>query len=525
MEALTGLDAAFLYLETPNAPMHVGGIVFVDGGETGFDFAQYRSLIESRMHLSRVFRRRLVELPLSVGRPFWVEDPNFDLDSHLQHAALPAPGGWEQLRALAEHVFRLPLDLRRPLWSMTFVEGLDGIGRLPPGSFAIIHKIHHAAVDGMGAMDLWSALWDPTPAIRDVPKARRWRPDPLPGPVSLLRHTATQLLGSPASLVQAGSALLKGGLSMGRQLAGRHRVSVTAPFSAPNTRFNVPITPKRVFDALFVSLDSVKAIKNAVPGSTVNDAVLAICAGALRDYLAERAQLPKRSLVAMSPISVRGDSGGDGNEVSAMLVPLATDVADPLSRLRAIHDAAAGSKTLAGALGANTLMDAMQVVPFSMGAAAARLYTRMDLARYHRPPFNLIITNVPGPRVPLYLGGRRMHGACGMAPVVDGLGLIIVVTSYLDELVISVTSCPDVLPDIAEFIAHLRQSFDRLLDAADSGMARKASNAPAPRKRRAAAKRTAKKPRTKKRPGTTKAGKKAGSKTRRSKPVDITPAD
>ncbi len=463
MEALTGLDAAFVYLETPNAPMHVGGMVFVDGGPDGFDMQHYRKLIRSRLHLSRVFRRRLVSLPYSLGRPFWVEDPHFDLDAHLQHTALPKPGDWATLRKLAERVFRVPLDLRRPLWSMTFVEGLDGIGRLPKGAFAIIHKIHHAAVDGMGAVDLWSALWDLEPEPKRRPRPRRWRPDPLPGHLDMARATAGQLLASPGQFVHAGTALLRGGVNIGRALAGRHRVEVPTPFRAPDTRFNQPITAKRVFDAKFVRLDDVRSIRTAVDGATVNDAVLAICAGALRRYLEAHDELPSASLVAMSPISVRGDKGGDGNEVSAMLVSLATDIADPLARLRAIHESATNSKAMASAVGARTLMDTVQVVPFSLGSTAARLYTRMDLARFHRPPFNLIITNVPGPRVPLYLGGQRMYGSCGTAPVVDGLGLIIVVTSYLDELTISVTACRDTLPDIERFVACLDDSFDELL--------------------------------------------------------------
>ncbi len=487
METLTGIDATFLSLETRNSPMHVGGVVFVDGSSGGLDFDHYRALIKSRLHLSRIFRRRLVEVPMQLGRPVWVEDPHFDLDAHVQHAALPRPGRWPQLRKLAEHIFRLPLDLRMPLWSLTFVEGLGDIDGVPPGSFAVIHKIHHAAVDGMGAMDLWNALWDPTPVIRTIPPKRDWRPEALPTAVSLLARTARGMLASPAEMAQAGTALVKGGINMGRELATHHQVRVASPFSAPHTRFNDPITSRRVFDGVFLDLGAIKSVKDAIDGATVNDVVLAVCAGALRRYLSEMEELPDKPLVAMAPISVRGDSGGIGNKVSAMLVPLATNVDDPLARLKSIHDSAANSKEMAGAIGAGTLMDTAQVVPFSLGTAAARLYCRMDLARFHRPPFNLVITNVPGPRQPLYLGGNQLLASFGMAPVFDGLGMIIVITSYMNTLAISVTACRDVLPDVDVFVSYLVESFDELKDAVAAAPVRKSRRKASGKKKRSAA--------------------------------------
>ncbi|MGB5544417.1 MAG: wax ester/triacylglycerol synthase domain-containing protein, partial [Gammaproteobacteria bacterium] len=213
MEQLESLDSAFIYLETRNAPMHIGSVQLYEGVEPTFNFDRYRELIRSRLPLSPVFRRRAVRVPMNLGRPYWVEDPLFDLDLHLEHVSVPRPGGWKELRALAQDRFSTALDPGRPLWSMTFVEGLDGISNLPPGSFAVISKVHHAAADGMGGVDLFSALWDPTPEGRSKIPKDKWKPEKLPRRAGLLGRTFSHLVGQPAALARAGTALLKGSVS------------------------------------------------------------------------------------------------------------------------------------------------------------------------------------------------------------------------------------------------------------------------------------------------------------------------
>ncbi|MGD8977280.1 MAG: wax ester/triacylglycerol synthase family O-acyltransferase [Gammaproteobacteria bacterium] len=465
MEQLESLDSAFIYLETRNAPMHIGSVQIYEGTEARFDFARYRELVRSRLPLSPVFRRRAVRVPMNLGRPYWVEDPNFDLDLHLEHVSLPRPGGWKELRALAQDRFSSPLDPHRPLWSMTFVEGLDGISGLPPGSFAVISKIHHAAADGMGGVDLFSALWDPTPVGRSRLPRDRWKPEPLPHRTGLLGRTVSHLVGQPAALARAAGALVRGSIGIGRELLTGDKQSPRLLFKAPRTRFNDTIETQRSFGGITLPLAGIKVIKDRVEGATVNDVVLAVCSGALRAYLQDKDELPEEPLVAMAPISVREEMDRGSNRVSAMLVNLATDVRNPKRRFRSIMQSTQDSKAYTKAIGAATLTDSTQVVPFSLATAASRLYSRMHVATYHRPPFNLIITNVPGPRMTLYLGGAKMSNVFGMAPVLDGLGMIMVVVSYAEHLTISVNASRHQLPDPDLLLRHLLSAYDEIEQA------------------------------------------------------------
>jgi WS/DGAT/MGAT family acyltransferase len=462
MQVLDSLDSAFLYLETPRSPMHIGSVQIYEGTGEAFAFDRYRSLVRSRLHTSPLFRRRAVHVPLNLGRPYWVEDPKFDLDAHLQHVRLPGAAGWRQLRDLAELQFATPLDPDRPLWSLTFVEGLDGIPELPEGSFALITKIHHAAADGMGSVDLFSALWDTSPEGRVVQAPGRWEPEHLPSRMGLLGRTVAHLVTQPAAIARTATAVVRGGWGLGREIFSGEHHSQRLLFSAPKTCFNEPIVVQRSFGGVSFPLNGIKAIKNRVRGTTVNDVVLAICAGALRRYLQAGDELPDKPLVAMAPISVRDEVDTGLNRVSAMLVDLATCESDALRRLAAIHESTRESKSYAKAIGAGTLTDSTRVVPFSLASAGARLYSRMRIAHYHRPPFNLVITNVPGPRNELYLGGARLLNIFGMAPVIDGLGLIIVVTSYAGHLTISANAARNLLPDMDNLLTGLRSSYREL---------------------------------------------------------------
>ena len=466
MEQLSSLDAAFFYLETRNAPMHIGSVAIYEGPEPRFRFERYREHVASRLHLSPLFRRRAVKVPLGLGRPYWIDDPDFDLDAHIDYVSLPAPSGWRQLRELAEDRFSTPMDLSRPLWAMTFVDGLEGIPELPPGSFAVITRVHHAAADGMGSLDMAAALWDATPEPRVVGPAPAYEPEHVPGAVPLVSRSLWHLTRQPAAIARTAAGLLKGGYGMGKEwLAGGHH-SPQLLFTAPKTRFNQPVQRRRSFGGVTIPLRDIAEIRKAVKGSTVNDVVLAICAGALRDYLNAGDELPHQSLVAMAPISIRSQLETGQNRVSAMLVKLATDEPEPLLRLRRVHRNAEDSKAYTEAVGANRLTDATEVVPYSLAAAASRLYSGMQFARFHRPPFNLVITNVPGPRVPLYFGGARLFNLFGMAPVIDGLGLLIVVTSYLEHLNISVTASRNLLPNPDPLLGALRGSYRSLQTSA-----------------------------------------------------------
>ena len=477
IQQLSGLDASFLNLETDNAPMHIGGVSILTGG--GLDLDLLRRWVASRIHVSRSFRRCLAEVPLGLGKPYWVDDADFDITRHIERTQLPEPGGWKELTALAAWEFAEPLPRDRPLWHFLLVEGVDGIDGIPAGSQALISRVHHAAIDGVSGAEIVGALFDVSPEVRELPELPPSSAETgvRPGRLDLLRRAGANLGKTPGVVTEvvkeAAAALVRGGKAW--------REGISPPpmlLSAPRTPFNKTIGKKRVWSSALLSLERIKAIKTDAD-ATVNDVVLAICSGALRRELEAREALPEESLVAMVPISVRakdepGAASGavpgralpgravPGNQVSAMLVALATDEADPAGRLRRIRDEARRSKLYHQAIGARTLTDSAELLPFGISGVATRLYTRWHLAERHDPLFNLVITNVPGPRMPLYVAGARLVAHMGMAPIFDGIGLILPIFSYADKLAISVFSCPEILPDVERFRDFLNASLDEL---------------------------------------------------------------
>jgi len=487
MEQLSGLDAAFVYMDARNAPMHVGGLHVYQPSSGRFGFEQFKAHMAACIDSSPIFRRRLMQVPLRLGRPFWIEDQHFELDLHLQHSALPPPADWDRLRELAARMFSRPLDPDRPLWHLTFVSGLDASKRFPPGSFAVISRVHHAAADGLGTLDMFNAIWSAAPRRLKRPRAamKQQVAETVPGPMSLLRRSFSGALRQPGETLGWAAGLLRGALGAGREvIAGDHHAPPML-FQAPRSPFNVAISSRREFDAATLPLEAIRTVRAAVPGATVNDVVLAVCSGGLRRYLQAYGNLPDKDLVAMAPISIRHKVHSGGNRVSAMLIPLEVRAADPLKRLARIHEHAVDSKAYTDAIGAATLSDTSRFVPYSLATAAAGLYSGLHLSRYHRPPFNLVITNVPGPREPLYLGTAKLLEGYGTAPVLDGLGLILVVTSYMDTLSISATAAHEAVPDLGRLIEGIRDSFTELHDAVPG---RKA-----PRSRQSAAQRLNKK--------------------------------
>ncbi len=465
MQQLTGLDSAFLYLETPNAPMQIGGLSIVEAetprGPLTLD--RVRDLLASRLHLSRTFTQRLVEVPFKLGRPYWVRDEEFDIERHVLRTQLPEPGGWRELRALMAWEFSQPMDRDKPLWEVLFVEGLTSVDGVPPGSIALISKIHHAAIDGVSGSEIMSALYDPTPEPRAVDAAVPEPPADAPTRAGLLKKSGRNLLRVPKALSSTVGETVRGVAKSGAVWGLKRVKPPPLPFTAPRSRLNVAVSRERTWSAALLSLERIKKIRYSVE-ATVNDVVLAVCAGALRRYLREKDDLPSKPLVAMVPISVRTEDqrGTMGNQVSAMLVSLATDVEDPLERLRLIHQGATGSKIHHQAIGARTLSDISQFIPFGLAGVGARLYTRAHLAERHRPIFNLVITNVPGPQVPLYVAGAKLLAHIGAAPLFDGMGLILPIFSYAGQLAVGATSCREVMPDVDVFTSYLEDALDEL---------------------------------------------------------------
>ena len=466
MHMLSALDATFIYLESEHSPMAIGGVYVIDANDApdGFSYDSWYSLVKSRLKCSKVFRERLVEVPLDLSFPYWIRDPGFELDTHLPRMRLPEPGGMAELMKMAADTWSSVLDRERPLWEMTFVEGLNTVPGISRDSFALITKVHHAAVDGKASTEMMSALLDTTAEMREIEGEDDWEPEELPSTLSVITHSWSRAghkaldLAGFIGKVAVGTAHLYSDKKL-RKLDSPPRL-----LTAPSSIFNQPIASPRTFWGKNFDFDRIRAIRKAVPGATINDVVLAVCAGGLRSYLLGKKVLPPKPLVAMAPISVRKeeDREGSGNQVSAMLVSLATDLDDPLDRLLDIRSSTQSSKIHAGALPANQITE---FLPSETLAAAARVYTRTRLGGRHRPFFNVTITNVPGPPVPLYVAGARIHSAFGMAPILDGLGLILVIFSYHGRISIGISSCQQIVPDPDCMVDCISRSLDELENA------------------------------------------------------------
>jgi WS/DGAT/MGAT family acyltransferase len=465
MEELSGLDASFLYLETPKMPMHIGGVSIIEGS---LQFDDFRQFVQDRLHNVDKLRQKLVMVPMSLDRPYWVDDPDFDLSQHLHRTALPRPGGWKELRYLASRMFTQQLDRERPLWEFIFVEGLDSIPQVPKGSVALISKVHHAGFDGKSGADLMTMLYDVSPKPQPVTPPPPKVIEEIPGPVGLMAKSAYHFLTRPGKLPgllwDTGKSTLKAGY-----LTRSEGVTLpTMPFSAPKTRFNDTVEAGRVWNSAILDINRVKTLRKVVKGSTLNDVILAICAGALRRYLLEKNELPDKPLVAMVPVSTRTaeEKNAMGNQVSAMYVQLATDLEDPIKRLEKIHHNTVVGKLYQEAIDAKSLMGYAELIPFGLAGVAARFYTRASIAKRHNPFFNVVITNVPGPQIPLYLAGHKLIVTMGTAPIFDGMGLIMPICSYNGTISISPTSAANLMPDLDDFTRYIRESANELEEAA-----------------------------------------------------------
>ncbi|MGI9600410.1 MAG: WS/DGAT/MGAT family O-acyltransferase [Acidimicrobiales bacterium] len=475
MEQLTGLDAGFLSLEGGGMLGHVSGVVVVDPStaDPPLDFDRWHDEIESRLHLVPPFRQRLVEVPLGLDFPYWIEDPDFDLQYHLRHIALPAPGDREMLADQVARIHSRPLDRSRPLWEMYLIEGLAD------GRAAVMTKFHHAAIDGVSGAEILASLVDlePNPGP-PPPPIKPWRPEPEPDPTRLLAKGALSLMTQPARAVRFGyrtvralpglGALVGPGLATVMKSPSRAPEFLRRPEAlAPRTPFNHSIGGHRRLAFAQVSLDQVKQVKQQ-HGVTVNDVVMAMSAGAIRSWLEEFHALPERSLVAMVPISVRTEDNRHeiGNHVSSLVCTLATDVDDPVERLHAIHDAMSGVKEQHDALPADILSDASTFATPAIAGLANRLVARTRLADRINPLFNVVISNVPGPPIPLYTAGARIEADYPISAIIDGVGLNITVMSLDGHLDFGLVACRDLVDDLWFMADALQDQLDTLDEAA-----------------------------------------------------------
>ncbi len=412
-------------------------------------------------------RQRLVRVPFDLDYPYWIEDPDFDLEYHVRHVALPEPGDWRQLCIQAARIFARPLDLTRPPWEFTVIEGIDGVEGVPKGSYAMVTKVHHAAIDGMSGIDLMEALHTLTADAPPPETPDTWKPEKVPNPAELLGKSYFNALTNPMKQLQVAAKAAPGIAKAIKGLAAKE-FSVSGEMVGPKTRFNKVISAHRVVEGRSVPLADIKAIRLAVPGAKVNDVFLAIIGGALRKYLESKNDLPDKSLTAMAPISVRsqGEKGDMGNQVAAMIAPLGTQIEDPTERLAFVHAKTINSKAMTDAIGARNMTEVSKVSPALYMSLGAQLYTRLGLANRMGPPFTTVVTNVPGPPVPIYSAGARLESMMGLVCLTDGMGLAHVVQSYTDEATIAFTACRELMPDPEFYAQCIEDSFQQLRDAA-----------------------------------------------------------
>ncbi len=491
VQPLHGFDGAFLTASAPHAPLHVGAVLILEPPIPSHH--QLQELVAERLPVVPALRRRLVQVPLGLGHPLWVDDARFDLGRHLRRAALPSPGGPLELWSLVADVMGRPLDHRHPLWEMVFIEGLES------GHLAIVVKIHHAAIDGVSGAEALAAFLDPSPGGRPAPAAAPWEGEPVPAAGDLLRHGLRSALRQPELALD----IVVRSLAAVRQVSERRRrwreedelEPPPVPFAAPRCVLNGPISSHRRFASAEVPMQDLQLIR-ARFGGTVNDVVLAAVGGALRSLLLERQALPEPSLVALVPRSTRPPTGGGepsrtadaasgapthpaaaaprrsdpspANQVSAMVVELATHLPDPVARLAAVAAGAQRAKEQSAALPDDLVHRWAQLLVPALTAPATALSAGLRLLERLPPLCNVVVSNLPGSPVPLWCCGARLVGLYPLGPVADGIGLNVTVISYDDSLFAGLLACRDLVPDVdhlarlfAESVVELRKAAER----------------------------------------------------------------
>ncbi len=470
MERMTGMDAGFLYMETPTIHMHTIKAAIIDPATVpgGYTFERFREVLGERLHLLPPFRRRVVDVPLGLHHPVWIDDPDFDIDRHIRRVVLDPPAGRREMDAAIAAVASTPLPRDRPLWEIVVLEGM------PDGHIGFVAKLHHALADGVAAAELLANVMDlepepPEPPV-DAEGAAAWTGEPLPSRWRLLWAAVADVLAGIGRLPALIGRTLRSLLAVGRRRRGADVSPPVPMLDTPNVSFSTSLTPRRSFATTTLSLDEIRAVKSAA-GVTVNDVLLALVAGSLRDYLLDRDELPATPLVAGVPVSTdRPDEIRrlGGNKVSNLFTALPTHLSDPLARLDAVHEVTVAAKEVHNLLGVDMLADWVEYTPPRPYAWLARQYSRFRIADRHRPPINVVVSNVPGPREPLYIAGARLESIYSVGPVLENIGLNVTAWSYLDHVHVSAIACRDVIPDLPEIISGIERALVELQQALDA---------------------------------------------------------
>jgi diacylglycerol O-acyltransferase / wax synthase len=473
MERLSGMDAAFLALETDTMHMHVGAVMVFDPSPTDAEddlptryFDRLRAVVDGRLHLAPPLRRRVVRVPFGLHHPVWVEDPAFELDYHLRRASLPTPGGPGELAGFVADLAGRPLDQHSPLWEMHVVEGLDS------GHVAVVPKVHHALFDGASGVEVVASFLDPGPVTRVAPPpAWPWRPEAIPSDAELIGSAMSSLVRQP----ERTAGVLRRTLGAMHELSERNRrlreedeVSPPpAPFRAPRTSLNGSISPHRRFAFAQVPLDEIRTVRH-VFGGTVNDVVLAAVAGALRRLLAERGDRLEDPAVAMVPMSARGEADRKalGNKVSAMLVSLSTQIADPVERYTTIAASTRLAKDQARVLSEELIRGWAELAFPALSSRIARLTGNLRVFDHVPPLFNVLVSNIVGSEFALWCAGARLVALYPVGPIIEGVGLNVTVASYDETLYVGILGCRELVPEVEHFGDHMTDAFGELVKAA-----------------------------------------------------------
>ncbi|GAA1676357.1 wax ester/triacylglycerol synthase family O-acyltransferase [Nonomuraea maheshkhaliensis] len=470
MPQLTALDAQFLHFETATNPANIAGLAILD---RDVNRAELQALLQQRLPYVPAMRRKLAPVPLGLDHPYWTQEDDLDLDYHVREIGLPPPGDERQLADQVSRLHARRLDRGRPLWEIYLIHGLSG------GRMGLYTKIHHAAVDGVGGADVLAALLDLTPEPAPPPEGEPEHDPPPPGPVGMLVRGLTRLAGNPAHAVRfAAQAIphldeipviswLPGAAtvsSLARRLAGSGRVPDLPVLPAPRTPFSGPLSAHRRFAFVSLPLEEIKRVRKAF-GVTVNDVVMAVCAGGLRRWLAAHGGVPHQPLVAGVPFSLRAvGEEGPGNQVAIMTAPLAVHLADPVERLYHVRHAMHRIKDRFSLSPARWLREFSESMPAALMGLASR--SAFDLVGQAAPPINLIVSNVPGPQFPLYVCGARLLSHYPVSVITDVSGGVnITAFSYDGSLDIGVVTDREMVPDAWELAGDLREALDELREA------------------------------------------------------------
>lgn len=475
MEQLSGLDALFIHAEMHGMPMHVSTLSIYDPSTTRsekVDFMDIVNLFESRIkHQIPVLRCRLVTVPLNLDHPYWEEDPNFDMVYHIRHIALPKPGNWHKLCSLVANLHAQPLNRNRPLWEAYVIDGLESIKGMPPGSFAVMLKVHHSIMDGQTSVDIFNALHASADSMKTEPGDHVMYHDHSTHELSEELTTTQMIMRAYVNNLKRIPGIFRltvQGFSTYAQMKLAFKNHEVRTLHKPKTRFNGDVSPRRIVDRLAIPLSGVNTIKSVFHGHSQNEIALTIIGGALREYLSSKQELPETSLVAGVPIDVRSDDEKllKGNIINVMNICLRTDIQNPVERIRAIHTETKSGKTFAYLLGDRSIHDLFDnLYP---GLVSWGIHTAVDKKMMERfpPANNTIVTTMPGVKAPMYLAGAKLQETFGMGPLIPNTGLSHSICVSYDQMIISFTACRHMMDDPDYYVSCLRNAYEQLLQAA-----------------------------------------------------------